>query len=354
VASTRERIASVVDRLGIFELVLFAREKSILPSTRVALLTFHRVALPGATAGDPEVIDTSPERLDAHVGFLKRHFSFIDTGDVEAFRNGTPLPRNPVLLSFDDGYKDNFEHALPILQRHGAKASFFVASSFISERRIFWWEKIGFILGRTKVVRIRLDYPEPLDLAFGDPEAQRVARRTLLRMIKDRKGLDVDRFVAAIADACEVKWDLNEETRLANEMLMTWDEVRALKAAGMDVQSHGHRHLVTQTMTPDALRKDLIESRACIEEEVGPVRAIAYPTGRGVEGNVELRAAVEGAGFHLAFTNGGGGLRGRPVDWLNIPRMTTSLEMTESFFRGCLAFGELAYQSPTTRLVRKT
>jgi peptidoglycan/xylan/chitin deacetylase (PgdA/CDA1 family) len=353
--STRERFARVVDRLGLFNLVLVARERSLLPAKRVALMTFHRVARPEGALGDPEVIDTSPERLDEIVGFLARRFTFIDTGDLQAFRAGIPLPRSPALLSFDDGYRDNFDNAFPVLRRHGAKAVFFIASSFTSERKLYWWERIGLCVKRAAVPSVRLTYPQALELPLGSEEARRQARRVILRVVKDHGGLDLPRFLDEVAAGCGLRWDPAEERRLADELLMTWDHIRELKAAGMDIQSHSHAHRVAHTMAPAELEQDLRTSRAIIESEVGgEVRALAYPTGRGVAADPERRRAVEAAGFSIAFTNEGGILsRGRPVDWLNVPRLTTSLDMSDSFLRGCLAFGELAYRpTQTTKTVK--
>jgi peptidoglycan/xylan/chitin deacetylase (PgdA/CDA1 family) len=126
---------------------------------------------------------------------------------------------------------------------------------------------------------------------------------------------------------------------------MSWAEVRALKAAGMDVQSHTHAHRILQTISDDEITADLRTSRSILESQIdAPVYALAYPAGKPIEALPGLRRAVRRAGIRLGLTTRAGGVRtGRSIDWLGIPRVTVEREMPEAFFRGCLAFPGLAY-----------
>jgi peptidoglycan/xylan/chitin deacetylase (PgdA/CDA1 family) len=344
VITKRERLAWVLDRSGVLDLVLRAKRLGIL-SRRLALLTFHRVAEEDAPGFDPDVRDTTPAQLDAHLGLLKRHFTPVDTQDLEAARAGVPLPPNPLLLTFDDGYRDNFEHALPVLKKHGMKAVFFVTSGYVTERRLFWWERVSYLVEHARGRRLRLSYPMPLEYPLEGPGARARAKQALLRTIKDRPGLDLDRFLEEITAASGVAWHPALEHELADRILMTWEQIRGLREAGMDVQSHSRWHRVPHTLSPEDLYADLKASREQIEDEVkSEVRAVAYPTGKGVAGLKAHREAVERAGFRLGFTNLGGVARlDRETDWLNIPRIAMALEMSHSYFKGCLALGEMAY-----------
>ena len=127
--------------------------------------------------------DTTPEAFDRQVALLKRYFTLIDTATLDAHRAGGPLPRNPALITFDDGYRDNHDQALPILQRHGAKAVFFVATKYVDERRLYWWERIHRAIGSSTRDRIDMTYPEPRTFDLSMPEHRRASTGALLAIV---------------------------------------------------------------------------------------------------------------------------------------------------------------------------
>lgn len=344
-ASRRARFADALDRLGVWRAIVEARARVRLPWRWLTVLTFHRVTAPDTPGFDDGVKDSTPERFDRQVAFLQRHFTLVDTRDLDAFRAGAPLPSNPALITFDDGYLDNHDVALPILLRHHAKAVFFVATSYISKRRVFWWERVHYLVARATFARLSLSYPERISLPLDGAEARVRTAATIIRVIKQRPGLDVERFLEEIARAAGVIWARDDERRIADALVMTWDHVRGLHAAGMDVQSHTHGHRVLPTMSDEEAFEDLRTSRVMLETALGaPVCALAYPAGQGVAARPGLRKAVERAGYRLALTTRSGATRmHRRVDWLDLPRLTVESNMSEAFFRGCVAVPALAY-----------
>jgi peptidoglycan/xylan/chitin deacetylase (PgdA/CDA1 family) len=340
----RARLADVLDRVGLWRFVLEARARAVLPWRRLTVLTFHRVARPGAPGFDGDVSDTTPEDFDRQVAILKRYFTLVDVRALDAYRLGIPLPPNPAIISFDDGYRDNHDEALPILRRHGAKAVFFVATSFVGERRLFWWERVSRALGRARAERMTLRYPEPLTLELGTEEERRAATGRVLEILKSRPGLEVERFLADLESAAGAPLGRDEERALTDALVMTWDHVRALQAAGMDVQSHSRSHRILQTMTNEEVTADLRAAREELEEQIeAPVFAVAYPAGKPID-SPGLRRAVRRAGYRLGLTSSPGAARlDGDMDWLGIPRVTVERGMPDPFFRGCLAVPALAY-----------
>jgi peptidoglycan/xylan/chitin deacetylase (PgdA/CDA1 family) len=344
-AGKRARIAGLLDRMGVLHAMLQARSRSLWPWRYLMVLTFHRVARPDAPGFDPDVADTTPEAFDRQLAVLSRYFEFIDTADLEAHRLGGSLPDNPVMITFDDGYRDNRYEALPILQRHRAKAVFFVATSYVSERRLFWWERINYVIAQAAPRQVTLSYPEAIDLDLRDPAGRREAIARLLRLVKDRHGLDLEVFLADLDRAAGVNLDRGRERELADSLVMNWDEVRALKAGGMDVQSHTHRHRILRTLTPKEVTADLVTSRNELETQLqAPVRAVAYPAGKSVVKDLALRNAIREAGFNVGMTSGRGAARiGSNHDWLDVPRLSMNRDMPDTFFKGLLAIPALSY-----------
>jgi peptidoglycan/xylan/chitin deacetylase (PgdA/CDA1 family) len=340
----RERVAGLLHRTGLLDVALWAGAGRRHPA--VSVFTFHHVAEPGAGYPfDPEVADTTPRQFHRQLELLGRRFSVVGIDDLCRALDGAPLPRNPALITFDDGYRSCHDVALPLLRKAGLRAVFFVATSFVESRRLYWWERIAWLVARSRAGRVRLAGPLPLELDLSAPGA--AAR--LCRAVKDTPGLDLGSFLESLAQAAGVTWTDEIERRLADELIMTWDQVRVLRDAGMDVESHSRRHRVLQTLTPPELEGELAGAKVDLERQLGrSVRAIAYPVGRSIAGRPALRAAVAGAGYRIGFTNGTGRARlGQALDPLDFPRIAVDRAMSDAMLLGQAAFPALGY--PTRR-----
>lgn len=301
----RERVASAVESSGAARSLLHARERTGAPWLTV--LTYHRVrATPDSGGFDDGVVDATAEEFDRQIEILRRHFTFVTLEDVRTWLAGGSIPKHPVLVTFDDAYRECRDVALPILQRHQAHAAFFVATQNVAERRVFWWDRASFIVGRATVHHASLP-AYGLELDLQTPASRERSLRKVLRLIKDRFGLAIEPFLVALGEACGVEWNPTLEREHADATVATWDDVRALRAAGMDVQSHTRTHRVLQTLTPSELDSELAGARDDLESVLRePIRALAYPTGRPVRGREDITRAVKRAGYDLAFENAGG------------------------------------------------
>jgi peptidoglycan/xylan/chitin deacetylase (PgdA/CDA1 family) len=343
--SKRERFANLLHRTGALKAILEVRGRTSPPWLNV--LTYHRFPnRHGEEPFDDGVVDVTLVEFDRVVACLKRHFTPVGTDELCAFVRGEKLPPNPVAITFDDGYLSGYEQALPILQRHQCKAIFFVATSFITERRIYWWDRIAYLMKRTSRVVIDLEYPFPIQIDLSGDRSGAIKR--VLDLIKVHPILDIQKFLDELGRVAEVQWTPEMDRAFADRLLMTWDNVRSLRKAKMDVQSHTRTHRVLQTLSPDELDDELSGSRADLERELGePVRAMAYPVGRPLEGASPIRLALKKAGYQIGFTNGTGStsLWGS-VDAFNISRHTVDRRFSEPYLLGILAVPFLAPKHP--------
>ena len=193
------RLAHLLDGLGLPRAVLAARARELFPWRWLTVLTYHRISDTLAPGYDPEVVDAPAAAFESQVKLLQRYFTLIDTRDLDAWRAGGRLPPNPAMITFDDGYRDNHDVVLPILRRLSAKAVFFVATLYIADRRVFWWELVNHALTLSpRRQRLRLRYPEPLELELATPADRRASVRTLLVLLKRELGVDMERFLAEL------------------------------------------------------------------------------------------------------------------------------------------------------------
>jgi peptidoglycan/xylan/chitin deacetylase (PgdA/CDA1 family) len=254
------------------------------------------------------------------------------------------------MVTFDDGYLDNHDVALPILLQHAVRATFFVATDYVERRRIYWWDRVNFVIKTSTRERLSLAYPEREVIALDGPdgpggkEVRRAAVRRVQRIIKDRFGLDLERFLEGLERAAGVVLSAEDERAMADATVMTWNHVAALRRAGMDVQSHSHTHRVLETLSAAALEHELRASRSALENALGErVRAISYPVGRSLGDSAPMRRAVREAGYELGFSNATGTNRRRVFDPLDVRRISLEANIGDRFFRSMLALPWLSY-----------
>lgn len=328
------------------------------PAPVLSIITYHHVAEDDPSYPyDPNVADATPAQFRRQMELVARYGTPVGIDDLLRAIAGAPLPPNPVMVTFDDGYRSCHDVALPILRAVGVRATFFVATSFISERRVYWWERIAVMLDdwrrRPRGTPCAIGYPRPLTLDLGDPQIH----GTLTDIIKNTPDLDVERYLGEIGAALEVEWTPELETRHADHLIMTWDQVRALARAGMDVESHGRRHRVLQTLDDAALDDELAGSRRELEAQLGrPVRALAYPVGRRIS-ECRIRDALAAAGYRIGLSNQSGVNRWlppplrmlAPIDPFDLRRLATERTMSDAMYLTQVALPRLAYMSSHNR-----
>ena len=321
------------------------------PIPTLSIVTYHHIADEDPNYPyDPSISDATPAQFRRQMEMLARYCTPIGIDELVRAIDGAPLPKNPVMVTFDDGYLSCHDVALPILRAVGLRATFFVATSYITERRLYWWERISLLVSRAKHKRVMLSYPSELVIDVRDTDV----RDVLTTIVKNTRGLDVDRFLDGLAAALGVEWDVQIEAEYADGLIMKWDQVRALTRAGMDVESHGRRHRVLQTLDDAQLQDELVGSRTDLESQLGrPIRAIAYPVGRSIARQARIREALAAAGYRVGMSNHSGvnrlwplSLRGGvPLDPFAVRRLGTDRRMNDGMFLTQIAVPHLAYIS---------
>jgi peptidoglycan/xylan/chitin deacetylase (PgdA/CDA1 family) len=325
------------------------------PAPTLSIITYHHIAEhDSAYPYDPDVADATPAQFRRQMETIARYGTPIGVDELIRAVGGAPLPRNPVMVTFDDGYRSCHDIALPILRAVGVRATFFIATSFVSERRLYWWERIALLLGKTRRETAQLSYPRAERLDLADPGT----REILTDIIKDTPDLDVERFLVELAAALDVAWSREIETHHADQLIMTWDQIRALARAGMDVESHGRKHRVLQTLDRATLDDELAGSRKELEAQLGrPVRVLAYPVGRRINGERRIRDALASAGYQIGMSNQSGvnrwwppALRAlSPIDPFDVRRLATDRAISDAMFLTQMALPQLAYLSSHNR-----
>lgn len=251
--------------------------------------------------GDIELVSATPEQFAWQVEYLCRHFEPVSCRQVaDALDGRSSLPRNAVAITFDDGYADFMDHALPVLQRAKAPATVFVATDYVASREPYWFDLVSSVL-RTAPPRA-IPSPTGGDGLPADDSAEARARASYLVLAYLKNCADAERLAFLQALVTEQP----DMVRAAAEGLgraLTWDQARQLHAAGIEVGAHSASHPCLAQLEKAKLRRELEAPKQLIERELGvECPSIAYPFGGGKSYSDTVLRAVAEAGYRVGVT----------------------------------------------------
>lgn len=277
---------------------------------RLAVLIYHRV-LP---APDPLTGEVDAAAFDVQMRALRACFNVLPLAEaVERLRDGT-LPARAAAITFDDGYADNLEVALPILRRHALPATFFIATGYLDGGRMFN-DTVIEAIRRCNLPALDIPAADLRGVPVGTVSEKRAAVGRVLRAVKhlepERRRLAADQVAHAAASA------------LPSDLMLTTDQLRTLARAQADIGGHTVNHPILTRVSAAQAGEEIRANRAALKTLVDqPVTLFAYPNGVPAEDYApEHVAMVREAGYRAAFSTSWAAAT-RDCDPYQLPRFT--------------------------------
>ncbi|MGA9422485.1 MAG: polysaccharide deacetylase family protein [Rhodanobacteraceae bacterium] len=325
----RQRLAAFIGKVGMRGILA-----KCLPAKGIVGLNYHRIGDGSRSNLDRGLWSATRESFDQQLAYLKRNCDVIAPADIDEARKDARSLH--VLVTFDDGYRDNYEVAFPALQRHGIPATFFIATGFIDQPRLPWWDEIAAIVRFSPRDTLELDgwLSEPLPIRLGERQQ---TIETLLALYKSLPTARAKSFIHDLRASAAAP-----TTQPAAERLwMTWDMIRDLAAHGMTIGGHTVNHVVLANASREEQRREISACTQRIEHEVGlPVRYLAYPVGGRDTFNADTLECLRQAGIRYAFSYYGGyaTAESHPYD---MPRMAMEPYIDREWFRAIVSVPRL-------------
>lgn len=289
-------IAETLLRLGVLDRRLRRQLRD-----RCVVLMYHRVLPPSQASKtfSSEAIVVTPETFHRHLKWLAKRTRVMDLPAFRAWMasdSGDGHSGQPAsLVTFDDGWWDNLEHALPALRAEKLSAVFFLATDYIGSGDVFWQERLGFLLN--EVARLDTDAARSVLTAAGinDPSPD---QRQVISAVRRLKGTGVDHIDNLIA-RCEALLG-HERAHAEVDRFMDWQGVGKLHEGGQHMESHGCSHTPMIRLPDETLRAELHASaeRIAAGTQHTP-ETMAYPNG---DHDERVVTHVADAGYRMAFT----------------------------------------------------
>lgn len=263
----------------------------------VNILMYHRFS----THPEPFKIPASDFAKQLH--FLSHHFNFISLGHFEQVLSGKreDLPDNPLIITIDDGYRDNYTVAWPVLKQYNVPATIFLTTDFIDKKRWLWSNQLEYTLRNTKRQQFSFPLVETEETFLVDSfttwHETQLKIFNHCRHLDDRSRIDL---LKRLADHLRV--DVPEESCGDFEPL-SWDEIREMQKAGIAFGSHTRTHPILSRLDPAALQEEVTGSRKLLENKLQQeVRGFCYPNGQPADISKGVVDQVRQAGYRCAVT----------------------------------------------------
>jgi len=281
----RQVVCSILVRTGIYGLLVLTR-KSVL-----TVLMFHRIYKYNNHLG----LSISPDMFEALLEYLSRKYNVISISEaVESLKSGT-LRRDAVVITFDDGWRDNYTHAFPLLKKYMLPAAIFVTVDAI-ESGVFGWNSFDQAILDSHLIELDLS-------SFGlgkfpiNNREQKIS--SISQLHQKLKLLDNSVKLAVINHVSSYYRGASGE-----RVMLSWQEIKDMLASGLiTIGSHTLTHPIMTRIPLSQAKFEIKESKRFIEEKTGaPVDFFAFPNGSNDDFNSEIIGLIAESGYKAAFS----------------------------------------------------
>lgn len=272
----------------------------------IPIITYHRIlpeSIIDQVYSSPDII-VSLESFEKQMEFIAETCNPISLKNyIISVKNRLILPERTIIITFDDGWKDNFTYAFPILKRLNIPATIFLTTGYIGQKRVFWQEQIRYLLNIIKYSKQTLSKWENYLIKLNDylPELSKILSTNItdnenviamLKSIDQKLRNNFINEIITILNHPQIPYNMHD--------FLDWNDVLIMKKHGIEFGSHTVNHLLLDKIDQDTLWDELKKSKEQIETEIGEkISAIAYPNGNF---NNDVIEAAQKTGYSYAVT----------------------------------------------------
>jgi len=307
---------------GFLNLYLYLRRKlSSLPD--FTILMYHQVLDAESDSENhflPGMV-TLENTFDKQMRYLKKHSNVISLDALIGYlKDKENLPPRSIIITFDDGWRDNYLFAFPILKKYQLPATIFLSTDYIGTSKMFWFHVVNFIL-RAKVLTSR----KMTDILNGLKQIRPEEKRAIVQSFPSS-----DVFVEKLK---RIKPEIREKiitemmkesnihlTKIDNQRwMLDWEEIKKMGQSQIPFGSHAHSHRTLTHLNLAEIKKELIESKKAIEEKIKrPASYFAYPNG---DYTSQIKKLVKEVGYLGACTVENTKKKQDEIDLYALPRI---------------------------------
>ena len=281
---------------------------------KAVVLMYHRV-LSGEEISRRKIqngIIVETGTFKKQIGFVRKHLNPISLQEfVDYLERNIPFPNKTCLITFDDGWRDNFLNAYPVLKEEGVPAVIFLPTDFIGSLRSFWQEELTDLLaaarkrcredkGFSARNKTLFDIEGFRDIMASDEKRLPQEIAGFLSIQKRKSIPEIEELIHSLRLALEP--EVTPEKK--ESVFLTWDEVKIMARDGIAFGSHGKSHAILPAVSAREAEGEIRDSKEILKKNLGQnIDAFSYPNG---DYDASVAKAVQDQGYRVAFGTEGG------------------------------------------------
>ncbi|MBL4899037.1 MAG: polysaccharide deacetylase family protein [Colwellia sp.] len=258
---------------------------------------YHRIGDCTLTPFDPNIYSCSVEQFKKQLQFIKKHFQVITLDEALLLaENKLPLNKQYALITFDDGYIDNYEEAYPVLKEEKISAVFFIPTDYVNSDLIPWWDEIAWMLKNTTKNEFCFGKSDVFHL--NSSVLDKTIRNILTAIKSDSRSMDEKILELKAKLECEYKVNPKDKS-----LFVSWEQLKEMKSGGMAIGSHTCSHRILTHIDKENQLLELEQSKQCLEQYLGcNIDSIAYPVGQSNTFNQAICEMTQQLGYKIGFS----------------------------------------------------
>jgi len=266
----------------------------------LTVINYHRIgdpARPGLDSFRPN-ISAHPELFRQQLEYLRRWYNVIEAQDLIKWLNHEkPLPPNAALITFDDGYLDNYTEAYPILRKYEMPALIFLTSGHIDTNQPFYWDLAAYCFHHT--TQDHIAFPDHKEQFWSNDIQKEIVSTAWIESMKKIPNHEKKKWVEQLPQTLNVSPPPN----FFRNLMMNWDQIREMNKNRIEFGGHTINHPILSRVPIEEAFQEMAGSKEKIEHELGrEVQSFAYPNGMSDNFNADIETAVSRAKYQAAFT----------------------------------------------------
>ncbi len=257
----------------------------------------------------------SPEAFDRQLAYFKKKYTVLPLDEaVDMLRTGTSLPPYTLIITFDDGYHNNFTHALPLLKKYNLPATIFITTNFVEKHEPLWVDRLEYVVSKGAIGTTREE-----KVAFDRKTRERLKKLSHTERLRELADIEKE-YGVQLADF---------DGERAVYAPLSWEDIAEMGRHAIMFGAHTKSHPILNTLSPEEQRAEIEESLTLLQRRCSAVSSVfAYPNGQTGDMDTTTCRIVERLGFRGALTTIPGFATDTSDVWM-LPRYT--LDASESF-----------------------
>ena len=236
-------------------------------------------------------------KFDQQIKFLSQNYNVLFLSDIiKRIKLNKDIPTRAAVITFDDGYENNYTQAFPVLRKFNTPATIFLATEYINDSKLFWPDKLEVIFETDAIQQL---IPLKINVEYTISHISIEALKHLINYLKTLPEIEKEQIITYLENLTQVRYSNSDH----DYRTLRWHQVQSMLNSGLiEFGTHTHRHIILTKFDSAEAAEEINLSKEILENHIGQsVKLFSYPNGSLNDFNSATQKYLEAAGYECAL-----------------------------------------------------